>query len=195
MNLIGYDLSGPDNGTFMFRGGSEVKRCPLCGYYVDFLAYNPDYQFKRREADKYDGYIKRGADFSSTYDSYDIVSDRFRTFCLEQQYEGLAFGEFSNDKTHFNFMPNRIVRFDALRRNTTFEKLCRVCRNYESVVGATPPYLLRSKPLEDGFYRSDLLFGSGDRKGPLILVGLETKAKLKAANLKGLEFSPAFGRG
>jgi len=162
---------------------------------VDFLAYNPDYQFKRREADKYDGYIKRGADFSSTYDSYDIVSDRFRTFCLEQQYEGLAFGEFSNDKTHFNFMPNRIVRFDALRRNTTFEKLCRVCRNYESVVGATPPYLLRSKPLEDGFYRSDLLFGSGDRKGPLILVGLETKAKLKAANLKGLEFSPAFGRG
>jgi hypothetical protein len=195
MNLVGYILSGPDNGTFMFRRESEVKRCPVCGYRVDFLAYNPEYEFRRREADKYDGYVKRGADFSSTYDLYDIVSDHFRAFCLEQQYKGLAFGEFSNLNTHFSFMPDRIVPFDALRRTTNFEKLCRACGNYESVTGATPSYLLRSKPLEDGFYRSDLLFGSGDSKGPLILVGIETREKLKAAKLKGLEFSPAFGRG
>jgi hypothetical protein len=193
MNLIGYKLSGPDNGTFMFRERSELKRCPLCGYRVDFLNYNTDYQFRRREADQYDGYFKRAADFSSTYDMYDIVSDRFRAFCLEHEYTGLAFGEFSKDKSHFNFIAKRIVEFDAVRRATNFEKLCRACGNYESVVGAKPAYFLRSKPLKDGFYRSNLLFGSGDSKGPLILVGLETAAKLKTAKLKGLEFSSAYG--
>jgi hypothetical protein len=193
MNLIGYNLSGPDNGTYMFRDRSGLKRCPLCGYRLDFISHNPDYQFRRREADQYDGYVKRGADFSSTYDMYKIVSDRFRAFCMEQEYTYLAFGEFSKDKSHFNFVANRIVEFDAVRRVTNFEKLCCACGNYESVVGAKPAYLLRSKPLEDGFYRSDLLFGSGDSKGPLILVGIETREKLKAAKLKGLEFSPAFG--
>jgi hypothetical protein len=194
MNTVGYSLSIPDNGTFMFREKSALRRCPACGYSKRFMLHNPAYRANRREVDyKYDGYFKRNADCSSTYDSYFIVSDRFKEFCLNEGYPGLVFREFENDKTHFNFMVKRTVKFDAIRRDTTFEKFCRACKNYESVVGATPSYLLRSKPLRDGFYRTDLMFGSGDTKSPVIIVGVETKAKLERAKLKGLTFAPAFG--
>jgi hypothetical protein len=158
------------------------------------MLHNPAYQVNKREVDyQYDGYFKRNADGSSTYDSYFIVTDRFKEFCLNEGYPGLEFREFDNDKSHFNFIVKRIVKFDAIRRDTTFEKLCSACKHYESVVGATASYLLRSKPLRDGFYRTDLLFGSGDTKSPVIIVASETKAKLEKAKLKGLTFAPAFG--
>jgi hypothetical protein len=111
---------------------------------------------------------------------------------LREGYKGLVFDEFLKDKTHFHFMVENIVKFDAVKRGTVFERVCNVCKNYQSVVGATPSYLLQSRPLSDGFYRTDLLFGSGDRKSPIILVGSETKAKLESAKLKGLTFSPAY---
>ncbi len=53
--------------------------------------------------------------------------------------------------------------------------------------------MLIDQPLEDGFYRSDLLFASGNEKHPLIFVGIKTKAKLEATNLNGLEFAPVYG--
>jgi hypothetical protein len=194
VKVVGYTLSVPDNGTFMFRDASELERCEACGYVLTFMSHNPAYQLRKREADyQHDGYFKRGADLSATYDSYYVASKRFRDFCLGQSYEGLIFLEFAKDKNNFNFMVKRTVKFDARRRGTVFERLCRVCKSYESVVGATPSYLLRSKPLRDGFYRSDLLFGSGDRKSPDIFVGVETKSKLEAAKLKGLTFLPAYG--
>lgn len=194
MGVIGYTLSVPDNGTFMFREKSDLKRCDACGYPVNFLDHNPNYQLRKRERDyKLDGYVKIGPDISSTYDLHYIVSDRFREFCLHEGYKGLVFQSFTKDTTHFHFMVENIVQFDTARRGTVFERLCQVCKHYESVVGATPAYLLQSMPLTDGFYRTDVLFGSRDRKGPEILVGVETKAKLQAAKLKGLTFSPAYG--
>lgn len=194
MNVIGYTLLVPDNGTFMFREKPDLKRCEACGYLLEFMPYNPEYQLRKSEVvDKLDGYVVRGADLSATYDSYLIASEHFRAFCLEQGYQGLIFREFTKDRTSFEFMAERQVKFDAARRGTVFERLCKVCKNYESVVGATPSYLLSSTPLPDGFYRTDLSFGTGDGKSPLILVGSETKAKLESAKLKGLIFKPAYG--
>jgi hypothetical protein len=58
MNVIGYTLSVPDNGTFMFREKSELKRCAACGYPTKFLLHNPEYQLRRREVDyRNDGYF------------------------------------------------------------------------------------------------------------------------------------------
>jgi hypothetical protein len=194
MQVIGYTLSVPDNGTFMFRDAAGIELCTSCGYPLDFLSFNPDYQLRKREVDyRHDGYYVAGADISSTYDHRVIVSKRFRDFCLNAEYKGLAFNEFLNDKQHFHFAVKKLVKFDALRRGTLFERLCKACNNYESVVGATPSYLLRSSRLSDNFYRTDLLFGSQDRKSPDIIVGGETKLKLESAGLKGLTFLPAYG--
>jgi len=194
MTVVGYTLSVPDNGTFMFRQKPDLKRCEACGYLLKSLPHNPEYQRRKREVDhKLDGYFVRGADLSSTYDGYLIASRRFKDFCLAQGYAGLMFREFINDRANFDFIATRKVKFDAARRGTTFERLCRTCKNYESVVGATPSYLLRSSPLRDGFYRSDLSFGSGDRKSPIIVVGCETKSRLQSLKIKGLTFEEAYG--
>jgi hypothetical protein len=69
MNIVGYTLSVPDNGTVMFREKSDLKRCEACGHPVSFFSHNPEYQLRKREADsRLDGYVKRAADISSTYD-------------------------------------------------------------------------------------------------------------------------------
>jgi hypothetical protein len=103
------------------------------------------------------------------------------------------FDEFKDDPNLFNFRVRRQVKFDSRRRATTFDKYCRVCKNYESIVGATPTYLLRSRPLSDNFYRTDVVFGSAGHRGPDILVGPETKKKLEISKFKGLTFEPAYG--
>ena len=196
MSEIGYTPSVPDNGTFMFRQKTASKRCEGCGYLLKFLPHNPEYNRGKRENDyRLDGYCVGAADLSSTYDLYLIATQRFREFCVKQKYTGLLFRKFAKDRANFEFMATRKIKFDAVRRGTSFERLCKVCKNYESVVGATPSYLLRSSALPDGFYRSDLFFGSGDRKSPIILVGCETKFKLEAASIKGLTFKPAYGIG
>jgi hypothetical protein len=132
-------------------------------------------------------------DISHTYDGQTIVSKAFKEFCEKNEYRWIKFGEFENDPNHFHLILRRVVKFDAVRRKTRFEHLCPHCGNYESIVGVKPAYLLVNEPLGDGFYRSDLLFASGNEKHPLTFVGIQTRAKLKLSGLKGLEFAPAFG--
>jgi hypothetical protein len=181
MNVVGFSLSGQDNDSFMFQK-HELPRCPACGYKTDFLSHNSNYVLRRK-----------APDYSTTYDGHYIVSERFRQFCRRQKYTGLEFGQFKNDPNHFDLQVEPVIPFDAKRRETRFIKLCQVCGNYESVVGAYPSYLKCSDPLPDGFYRSDLLFASGDEKHPVFYVGAETKEKLKRARLTGLELEPAYG--
>ncbi len=179
---VGYALSAQDNDTYMFGPDDPVERCGTCHYRRDLSAYNPRYKLKSYRRD-----------LSATYDGFWIVTDRFRDFCTGQGYRDISFEEFAEDKRHFNFMPLTVVKFDAVSRMTSFEKLCPECGSYESVTGAYPAYVLLSEPLADGFYRSDLLFASGDEKHPIIFVGAETKDKLAKSGLKGLEFSPLYG--
>jgi hypothetical protein len=184
MKIIGYNLDGQDNDTYMFRDNSPLPKCEGCGYRLDFSPTNRKYVLKKcKDA------------ISATYDGQTIISKAFKEFCELNEYLGIKFGAFENDPNHFHLTLTHIVKFDSIRRKTRFEKLCPQCGNYESIVGATPVYLLVDKSLEDGFYRSDLIFASGNEKHPLTLVGIETKAKLIAAGLglKDVDFSPAYG--
>ena len=66
---------------------------------------------------------------------------------------------------------------------------CSVCGQYESVVGATPVYVRNVRgPISGGVYRTDLEFGSGREKEPLVIMGLATYPLLMKEKLKGLEF-------
>ena len=182
MKTVGYKLGGQDNDTYMFRDDSCLPKCNGCGYRLDFSPTNPKYVLRKGKDD-----------VSHTYDGQTIVSKAFKEHCERNGYRGIRFGAFENDPNHFHLILTQIVKFDAIRRKVRFENLCPQCGNYESVVGARPAYLLVDKALDDGFYRSDLLFASGNEKHPLTLVGIQTRAKLKVSGLRGLEFSPAFG--
>jgi hypothetical protein len=181
--IVGYSISGQDNDSTMFGKKVPLKRCPGCGYRLDFLATNPDYA----------GPIIKGMDFSATYDNQHIVSRAFRDVVLEKGYPGVRFGPFTRDPEHFHLMIDRVVPFDAERRKTRFERLCKVCGDYGDVVRATPAHLRTGSVLDDGFYRTDLFFGSKDAKSALTIVAPRTHDELAISGLQGLEFHPAFG--
>jgi hypothetical protein len=182
-NLVGHTLEAQDNDTYMYEDGDpSLEKCTKCGYRVDFLLTNPDYVLR-----------KRSRDLSATYDGQFIVSKRFKDFAEQEGYRGASFVPFRNDPEHFHLIAKPIVVFDAERRKTRFEKKCDVCGNFESVVGAYPAYLRVDEPLADDFFRTDLVFASGNEKSPIIVVGEATKRKLQQLDLKGLEFGPAYG--
>lgn len=183
MKLVGYKLTGQDNDTVMFEEEDAVPRCSRCGYRLNFEPHNPAYRLRSKRDD-----------ISATYDGQLVVSTAFKNVCLEAGYRGPAFLGFDTDPNHHHLIVTPQIAFDAQRRETRFENLCSVCGNYESIVGTRPCYLLVDEPLPDDFFRTDLMFASGNEKHPLVVVGIETKARLLAAGLKGLEFSPAYGR-
>lgn len=211
MKIVGYSLRGQDNGTVMFkdteakplcpvstafllpeerealydntaRDTNMPRTCPSCGWRLDFQAHNPKYTLRSTRRD-----------ISATYDGQLIVSKRFRDFCVDNNYVDMQFLPFENDLFHYHMIVDEVVKFDAVRRETKFTNKCDTCGNFQSIIGADPTFLLVNKPLADKFYRTDILFASGNDKHPLIIVGIETKAKLKAAGLKGIDFSPAYG--
>ncbi len=184
MVVVGYTMFGPDNDTHMFKGDTKAgfRKCEKCGYRVAPIVTNPAYVPR-----------KTRHDLTSTYDGQWIVTEAFKSLCEREGYPGLDFLPFENDARHFHLVPRRQVKFDSARRKTRFERLCKTCNRYESVVGATPAYLRRRGPLPAGVFRSDLAFASGDEKSPLLLVGEGTRDKIVAARLEGIVFEPAFG--
>lgn len=87
----------------------------------------------------------------------------------------------------FSARPTVVVEFNAEARKTQFEKRCPDCGTYEEVAGATPAFLKAGAVVPaNGFARTDLEFGSGDEKMPLVLCGDEAAHVLKGQRLRGL---------
>lgn len=211
MKVVAYRLDGQDNQSVMFKD-SEAKplcpvstslllpnerkalydntardsdipsTCPTCGWRLDFQAHNPKYKLRSTKRD-----------ISATYDGQLIVSKQFRDFCQQEGINGARFLPFINDENHFHLVVDRIVPFVVSEQSPKFYKYCSTCKIYGDIILASKVYISTTVPLLDGFYRTDLVFASGNEKHPLVLVGTDTKSKLKAVGLKGLEFEPAFG--
>lgn len=172
---IAYCLFGPDNDSYMWASPEVV--CPACGYGTVSAETNPEFKLK-----------KRNLDVSFTYDGACIVSSAFKAICTNEA--GAQFHSLPNASGFYRFTASQVVPFDAERRLTRFQGLCGHCRNYESVVGATPAYLKgASSPLQRGVYRTDLLFGSGNGKSPLLIVTPDVQEAIQSAKLRGAEFS------
>lgn len=180
--LAGFYLSIADSDSWMFPDSIGLPRCSGCGYRRDFSAHKPRYRL--RDVRK---------DLCATYDGQIIGSLTFKRFCEQNRYTGIRFLEFETDEIHFHVLIDNSVPFGFERRKTRFERMCVICGNYESVVGASPAFLKVGVPLADGFFRTDLLFGSGDGKSPAWLVAEHTRAKMEVAGLRGIGFVPAFG--
>ena len=183
--IIGYSISGDDNDSFMCSSADVVHEnmeglsvCPKCGYRTDFFYINRNFRVSRRMYD-----------LSSTYDGYNIVSRKFKEFCVRKGYNSIEFKGFDADPDFFALMPLTIVEFDTDRNEPRYENYCEECGNFESVVGPFPVYLKDvSKPLADGFYRTDLLFASGNEKSPLTIIGPNIKDAILREGFKNISF-------
>jgi endogenous inhibitor of DNA gyrase (YacG/DUF329 family) len=186
--IIAYKLGIYDDGTYMLGGPTyratriggfhdwrfgqdgvpHPATCPECGSKTDRDYINPDFRPK-----------KRRRDINSTYDGCIIVSRRFRDFCRRNGWKGLTFVRLPADSDFFVLHISSLLRFDAKKRKTRFENPCPTCGGFYSVIGADPVYLRGvRKPIQEGFFRSDLEFGSGPMKHALTLVGIKTAERL-----------------
>lgn len=178
--ILGYEISVYDNdsymtgswNTFLAEVESIIPKCSSCGYRLDYRFINPHFKLKRQTLD-----------YSSTYDGVDIVSLKFKEFCVRYGYTNLLFGNLPSAPGFYSFS----VKQNLLPYNFRLqENLCIVCGQYESIVGPSLNIDLINKPLEDGFYQSDLWFASGNEKSPVIIVAPSTKVNLDKENIKGL---------
>jgi hypothetical protein len=177
---VGYYLSGNDNDSFFIEDEKHLDSptCSKCGRLLDFINYfNPLFKLKRKTND-----------FSFTYDQRKIVSLKFKEFCIREGYPGLTFKEFEREPNFFHLIINNVLEVDVERSRPVFEKHCNVCNNYEGVYLREIFLKSITKELEDGFYRTDLMFSEGNKKQPLFIVGPKTKNKLKQEKLKEIVF-------
>ena len=176
----GYSISGFDNDSFMcssadrvFDEIGDIDVCPKCGYRTDFNYIYEKFRVKRR-----------GNDISFTYDGYCIVSLKFKEACDRAGFEGIEFLGLPGDKEYYHLVPGCVVEFDCEKRKTRFENKCDVCGNYESVVGATPAFI--KGELASDVCRTDILFGSGNAKKPIILISENAKKVFDREKLVGI---------
>jgi hypothetical protein len=79
-----------------------------------------------------------------------------------------------------------LVSVDTKRREIDYYEYNTLCNEYHEVIGAYPVCLIDKAPLNKGFYRTDIEFGSGYAKSALEVVDIETGKKLKSEKFKGL---------
>ena len=134
---------------------------------------------------------KRRLDISITHDGVLIASRRFKSIYDQKELSGLVFRQLQDDRDFFAVHALKVVEFDAERRKTQFIAPCPRCGRFESVVGATPVFLKDGREVERReFVRTDLEFGSGDEKHPLLICGQVAADSLSNAQLYGVDLSP-----
>ena len=153
--------------------------------------------------------IKMKRDISYTYDNFCIVSEKFKAFCQNEKYVGLEFVLLPQSPGFYWFKVNTILEYnidakgrlfinydslyeapniDLKERRIKFINYNEQYDGYEEIIGAHPVCLKTQTPLPDGFFRTDLCFGSYATKHPLYIVGEITRKKLKQAGFKEIDF-------
>ncbi|ABK48626.1 conserved hypothetical protein [Shewanella sp. ANA-3] len=179
-----FSVSVNDNDSFMcsstdrvFDDVIGVKVCPGCHYRTNFEFVNQDFKIKRKTYD-----------LSATYDGYYIASLKFKETLNREGITGINFVAISKEPEYFVMFVSNVVSFDTKKRKSRAEKFCSVCANYESYVGATPAFL-KELPRFD-LSRTDVAFGSGNAKHPLLIASESFVSLVKREKLKGLYFEP-----
>ncbi len=158
----------------------SVHRCGKCG------------ELTKKWDEPLSGLVikNRKYDTSITYDGVVIVSQMFKSIYTAKNLSGLVFRQLPDDNHFFAVHAGRAVRFDHERRKTRLINRCSQCGRYESVVGATPIFLVAGSEVDASeFVFTDLEFGTGDGKHPLLICGSTAAEALSSAKLKGLGLS------
>ena len=174
--LLGYAIDEQDLKRNMFDN-LILDDCARYSNIYDLNILNPEFKIRSH---KYA--------IACTYDGFVIVSEKFKKFCEFEKYSGLDFISLPNEATTYWFKVHNILEYDSERRGTEFLNYNSICNGYEEIIGANPVCLKRKAPLEDGFFRTDICFGSYAGKSPIYLIGQLTKLKLEAAGFKDLSF-------
>ncbi len=156
----------------------DAPHCRQCGSLLDF------------------GYASRKARLRGKWDiawanTRIVASERFREFCLGCGTPETDFRLVNKLHKLYEVWPRQIVEVDRDRSKPEFSEFCISCGNFGCYLLGDGLYLSGTgEPLKPGFYRTDLVYGCGMDKTPLIIAAPETTAQLRAAKFRLLRFRP-----
>jgi len=171
--IFGYVLFAYSNDKSMFKDLILNK----CDKYSDIYTINrvsPSFKLKTQKP------------ISTTHDHFTIVSEDFKNFCLNENYTGLEFVNLPSAPGFYWFKIHNTILLNPEDKGIRFINFNSDCNGYEEIIGATPAYLKIEEKISDGFFRSDICFGSYETKTPLKIIGIETMEKLKKKGFKGI---------
>lgn len=181
--IVGYELYPTDIDSFMWDDFKEFPKCSRCGCRTDFFASNPNYRL-----------APSGPDFGATWDGEIIVTERFREFCQTNNLNGLVYRSLRRDVRHFHIIPKRVLAVNVQRSHFKTVDVCKGCGFPREVITLGNPMVIQiDVPMLQGFYRSNILLGSGNDKSPALIVDFRTKKLLEDSDLKGFhDFEPVY---
>jgi hypothetical protein len=128
----------------------------------------------------------------ATHDGHILVNDRFKRFCEDRRYRDIDFVPVVANRTAYDLRPRRILALDWKRSKPLGSRArCRRCRQPREVLinsQAGVHFRNAARPLPDGIWRSDVLFGGGSEKAPLFVVGVETARAMAKAGFRAPTF-------
>lgn len=182
MKIVGYLLSAHDNGSFYLdvEKPGDAPVCTKCGFLLSPVDYfNPFFKIKRKTLD-----------FSFTYDNRPIVSLKFKEFCIRNNYKNISFKSFEREGEFFQFFVKKTLVVDVEKSKLTYENYCDECGKWQGIFFKEISIISNLLGFDDEFYKTDLLFSQGNRKGAQFIIGVETYKKLKIEKMKGLIYDP-----
>jgi len=169
--------SGFHDWRFGTGGVPHPATCGACGRKTNSEFVSPSFRVAHRRRD-----------LLMTGDGYLLASKRLRDCCVAWTSPGAQFVTLPADDDFYWLRSDRVVTFDTVARGARFEKRCEACDAFYDVAGATPAILKEgASSLSNGFYRTDVEFGSGPEQCPLIIVAGATAAQVRAEKFRGLD--------
>ncbi len=170
--MTNYAIFSADADIDYYNDAPEELFCSSCGSYISSKSYFPSELMVKS--------LKK--DFSYSYDGQLILSRKAKVFLEENSSTELRFHKVNSTPEAFVIEALGKAIFDSEKRKTRFISKCDMCGKFESIVGSTPPFLKNSCEIEQmGVYFTDIQFGSGKEKSPLIIVGEKLGKMLKKA--------------
>jgi len=181
----GYCFGGYDGGGHFFDEEPPAGVvCPACGSVLDD-AWRPAAIA-----------LNTTKDVCSTYDNVTVVTERFVEACRAREVPGVTFHRFSGGRNrHYYFVDaSRVLECD-LRDRSRFGDRCAACGQHEYIVGGVPPWLQGSGPVPAGFSRTDVAFGSGRARRPLLIIDAQTAEYFDSLRFRGISLMPILESG
>jgi hypothetical protein len=174
-----YAIYAEDNGYYYFQSAPESLFCSKCDSYIGDNDFFPEKLAIRK--------LKKN--FSYTYDGRLLLSELAVDFFKEFNIENITFKLVNKKPKVYVPIVNSVIKFDVNKSKTRFENLCGLCGNYESIVKYAPNSLFQNEiklKCHYGIFKTNLSFGSGREKSPLIIAG-EKLAKLLKKEFKEID--------
>jgi hypothetical protein len=175
-DIVAKSISCNDVPHMWENGNERPGLCPICHNVLEQI---PNMEYKVRKT--------KSRDLVVTYDGFYIVSQKFKNFCDENNYEDLTFIQLPKSPQYYFFLPRKIYKLDYVRMKTKFIGYKSCCGQYEAVCGYVNFYRDKENDIEgnDFICCADFLFAEHLIKTPIVIIGSKTLDKMIEFGLSG----------